>query len=86
MSPAPAVTVINAKTVIDGTGANPLENAAVVVEESTIKAVVRQGQATLPEGPHVRTLDFPNGYLLPGLIDSPTSTCHLGSTAPPTKN
>ena len=70
MSPAPAVTVINAKAVIDGTGANPLENAAVVVEGSTIKAVVRHGQATLPEGPHVRTLDLPNGYLLPGLIDS----------------
>ena len=46
MSPAPAVTVINAKAVIDGTGANPLENAAVVVEGSTIKAVVRQGQGS----------------------------------------
>ena len=52
------------------TGAKPLENAAVVIEGSTIKALVRQGQVSLPEGPHVRTLDFPSGYLLPGLIDS----------------
>ena len=70
MSPELAVTVIKAKTVIDGTGVKPLENAAVVVEGSTIRAVVRRGQAALPEGPHVRTLDFPTGYLLPGLIDS----------------
>ena len=70
MSPVPVVTVIKAKTVIDGTGAKPLENAAVVVEGSTIKAVARQGQPSLPEGPHVRTMDFPNGYLLPGLVDT----------------
>ena len=70
MSTAPAVTVIKAKAVIDGTGAKPLENAAVVVEGSTIRAVERQGQEALPEGPHVRALDFPSGYILPGLIDS----------------
>ena len=70
MSPAPAVSVIKAKTVIDGTGVKPLENAAVIVEGSTIRAVERQGQVSLPEGPHVRTLDFPNGYLLPGLVDT----------------
>ena len=69
MATAPAVTVIKAKAVIDGTGAKPLENAAVIVEGSTIKAVERQGQMSIPEGPHVRVLDFPNGYLLPGLLD-----------------
>ncbi|MEE9262366.1 MAG: amidohydrolase family protein [Dehalococcoidia bacterium] len=69
MSAAPGITVIKTKAVIDGTGAKPLENAAVIVEGSTIKAVEPQGQASLPEGPHVRTLDFPNGYLLPGLVD-----------------
>ena len=66
---APAIIVINTKAVIDGTGAKPLENATVVVEGSTIKAVERQDQASIPKGPHVRVLDFPNGYLLPGLVD-----------------
>ena len=70
MSTAPAVTVIKAKAVIDGTGGKPLENVAVVVVGSTIRAVEGQGQAKLPEGPHVRALDFPDGYILPGLIDS----------------
>ena len=66
------VTAIKAKAVIDGTGAKPLENAVVIVEGSTIKAVEQQGQVSIPEGPNVQTLDFPNGYLLPGLLDSHT--------------
>ena len=66
----PIVTVINAKAVIDGTGTKPFENAAVVVEGSTIKSIDRQGSDILPTGPNVRVLDFPNGYLLPGLIDA----------------
>ncbi len=70
MIPSPAVTVIKARSLLDGTGAKPLVDAAVIVEGSTIKAVARQGEVFLPEGPHVQTLDFPNGYLLPGLIDS----------------
>ncbi len=67
-----AVNVIKAKVLIDGTGAKPLENAVVVTRGSKIVAVERQGQVALPEGPHVQTLDFPDGYLLPGLIDSHT--------------
>ena len=65
MSPAPAVTVINAKAVIDGTGANPLENAAVVVEGSTIKAVVRQGQATFPKALTYGRWTFPTDISCP---------------------
>ena len=67
---ASIVTVINAKVVIDGTGSKPFENVAVVVEGSTIKSIDRQGSVVIPTGPNVRVLDFPNGYLLPGLIDA----------------
>ena len=69
MNTTPAITVINTKAVIDGTGAKPLENATVIVEGSTIKAVERRAQTFIPEGPHVKVLDFPDGYLLPGLVD-----------------
>ena len=61
MSTAPTITVIKAKAVIDATGAKPIENAAVIVEGSVIKAVERQGQISIPEGPHVRVLDYPTG-------------------------
>ena len=72
MTTSPAVTVIKARSLLDGTGAKPLVDAAVIVVGSTIKAVARQDEIPLPQGPHVRTLDFPNGYILPGLID-----CHI---------
>ncbi len=72
MTAASTTTVIKARAVIDGTGAKPLENAVVIVEGSTIRAVDRQSRITLPEGPHVQVMDFPEGYLLPGLIDSHT--------------
>ncbi len=69
MVATPPVTVIMAKSLIDGTGAKPVHDAAVVVEGSVIRAVARQGDEGLPEGPHVRTLEFSDGYILPGLID-----------------
>ena len=68
----PATTVIKAKAVIDGTSDKPLEHAAVIVEGDTIKEVVQGDLSGLPSGPHVRTLDYPNGYLLPGMVDAHT--------------
>lgn len=68
----PSTTVIRAKTLIDGTGAPPLERPVVVVEDGAITAVGREGQVRLPDRPGVRELDYPEGYLLPGLIDAHT--------------
>ena len=66
---APGTTIVKAKALIDGTGAKPMENAAVIVEGDTIKAVTQQDHDSLPSGPHVRTLDYPEGYILPGMVD-----------------
>ena len=68
----PATTVIKAKAVIDGTSDRPLEHAAVIIEGDTIKEVVQGDLSGLPSGPHVRTLDYPEGYLLPGMVDAHT--------------
>lgn len=65
-------TVIRAKALIDGTGAPPVRNAAVVVEGSRIAAAGPEEAVEAPRGPDVRELDFPEGYLLPGLIDAHT--------------
>ena len=67
-----AQTVIRAKALLDGTGAPPVPNAVVVVEGSRILAVGAQEAVEAPRGPDVRELDFPGGYLLPGLIDAHT--------------
>ncbi len=65
----PSTTVIRARTLIDGTGASPLEHAVVVVEDGKITAVGQQGKVQTPQRPGVRELSFPEGHLLPGLID-----------------
>ncbi|MDE0233114.1 MAG: amidohydrolase family protein [bacterium] len=67
-----AQTVIRAKALIDGTGAPPVQNAVVVVEGSRISAAGSEEAVEAPRGPDVRELDYPEGYLLPGLIDAHT--------------
>lgn len=52
---------------IDGTGAKPIEGAALLVEGDRIKAVDRQADIAAPEGATV--IDAPDATLIPGLID-----------------
>ena len=65
----PSTTVIKARTLIDGTGGPPLERPIVVVEDGKITAVGQQGKVQPPQQAGVRDLEFPEGHLLPGLID-----------------
>ena len=67
-----AQTVIRAKALLDGTGAPPVQNAVVVVEGARIVAAGQQVEVEAPRGPEVRELDYPDGYLMPGLIDAHT--------------
>ncbi len=69
---SPGITVIRANTLIDGNGGPPIENPVVVVEGTKIKAVGHQENFQPPQGPGVRELDFPQGHILPGLIDAHT--------------
>ena len=52
---------------IDGTGAAPLEGAALLVEGDRIKAVGRLADIGVPDGAEV--IDAPDATLIPGLID-----------------
>ena len=63
--------LIRAARLIDGTGAPPLENAAVLVEGDTIRAAGSQDSVGSPPGVPVQELDY-DGTLLPGLVD-----CHV---------
>jgi imidazolonepropionase-like amidohydrolase len=54
-------------TIIDGTGADPVSNGAVVVEDDRIKEVLRGSSGRLPSD--AQTIDCRNQTLLPGLID-----------------
>lgn len=60
-------TAIRGVTVIDGTGAEPLRNATVVVTGDRIAAVGTRASVKIPAG--ARVLDLPGRTLVPGFID-----------------
>jgi len=62
--------VLKAARVIDGTGAAPIQNGAVVVTDDRIVAVGPAASVTVPAG--ARTVDLGNATLLPGFIDAHT--------------
>jgi imidazolonepropionase-like amidohydrolase len=65
-------------TLVDGTGREPQEHAAVIVEGSTIVAVGPEARMTL--GPSVRKIDASGSTVIPGIIDG---HCHLGGNSFP---
>ena len=70
--------VIRGGTLIDGTGADPLENATVVIRGNKILSVSQDASQPLPQG--ARLIDAEGKYLLPGLIDGHTH--YAGYAAP----
>jgi len=68
-------TAIVGATLIDGTGATPTPDAAVVVEGGRIAGVGARSEVRIPEGAQV--IDASGRFLLPGLIDA-----HVHVTAP----
>jgi len=71
-----SITVFTNAFVIDCTGAEPLEGAAVVVEDDTIKDVARHGAVGALPGP-VTTLDCKGATLMPGLTDAHVHICAI---------
>jgi len=67
--PADALVVTNG-TVIDGTGADPLLNGLVVIQDEHISAIGRASDFTL--APTVRIVDAQGGTILPGMINAHT--------------
>lgn len=64
--------LLRAARLIDGTGASPLERAAILVEGDRIRAVGAEEAVTPPEGADVHELDYGDKTILPGLVD-----CHV---------
>jgi imidazolonepropionase-like amidohydrolase len=67
---APPRTVYRHAVLIDGTGAPPRRDMAVVVEGERIAAVVPDARLTRRALAGARQVDLTGRYLLPGLIDS----------------
>lgn len=52
---------------IDGTGADPVENAVVIIEDERVKAVGSSAEVTIPE--NAERIDVSGRWILPGFID-----------------
>jgi len=71
-----SITVFTNAFLIDCTGGEPVEGAAVVVEDDTIKDVARHGTVGALPGP-VTTLDCKGATLMPGLTDAHVHICAI---------
>jgi imidazolonepropionase-like amidohydrolase len=69
-----AITVFTNAFLIDCTGADPVDGAAVVVEDEKIKDVLPNGKVGPLPGP-VTTLDLEGATLMPGLTDAHVHIC-----------
>ena len=69
---------ITGVTLIDGAGGEPVDDAVVLVQGSTIEAVGRANEVSVPRGTDV--LDATGATVIPGLIDA---HCHLGGASFP---
>jgi len=72
MSLVSCLRVLVGATLIDGTGAEPVQDSVIVIEDEYITAVGKQGEIEIPQGSEVYNL--PGMTVTPGLIDS---HCHF---------
>ena len=77
MSP-PAFTLLKASRLIDGTGAQPIDDGAVLIEGSKVVAAGRASDVAAPEGASVQVRDYPHKALMPGMIDCHTHNNGFG--------
>ena len=68
----PQFTIIRAARLVDATGAPVAERAAVLFEGDRIRRVGTHETVQPPEGASAAEYDYPDGTLLPGLVD-----CHV---------
>ena len=64
-----AYQLIRNGTLIDGTGAAPLTDAAVLVKDNRIQAVGKANSIRLPDA-QTTEIDAKGGFILPGMIDT----------------
>src|SRR4051812_17728542 len=64
----PRLTVIEAGRLVDGTGAEPIESARMIVEDGRIREVGPASQVKMPEG-DVEKIDASGQTVMPGLLD-----------------
>jgi len=60
------VVVLDSVRIIDGTGAPPIENRAILIQNGKIAAIAAAGALNIPAG--ARVLELPGHTVMPGLV------------------
>jgi imidazolonepropionase-like amidohydrolase len=68
----PDFTILRAHRLFDGTGARPIESAAVLIEKGRVSAIGHASEIHEPDGAHVEIFDYSEATILPGLVDAHT--------------
>jgi imidazolonepropionase-like amidohydrolase len=76
--PSGAFSILTAARLFDGTGAPSVDDAAILVEGSTIRAIGRRAELRPPDGASATTHDYGDATLLPGLVDGHTHLAGIG--------
>lgn len=71
-------TILRAARLIDGNGGPAAEQAAVLLENDTIRQIGTHETVHAPEGAAVRELDYGDASILPGLVDSHVHLIGIG--------
>ena len=74
--------IINAGGIIKNPDTELLENITLVVSDGVIKSISRTEEAVIPDDV-IRTYDFQNSYLMPGLVDTHVHLIMPGDGRPP---
>ena len=64
--------ILTADRLLDGSGAEPLRDAAILIEGETIRAIGRRAEVRAPDGAEAPVTAYGDATLLPGLVDGHT--------------
>src|SRR5437867_13277386 len=70
-SPTP-LTLITAARLLDGSGAPPIDQGALLIEGEQIVSLGRAAEMRVPDGASVDRKDYGAATILPGLVDAHT--------------
>jgi imidazolonepropionase-like amidohydrolase len=71
-------SLVTAYRLLDGSGAGAFEDAAVLIEGGTIRAIGRRSEVRAPEGAVATMHEYGDATILPGLVDGHTHLVGIG--------
>ena len=74
--------LLKAGRLLDGLGGPPIENGALLIDGSTIRAVGPAAEVKPPEGAQVEVHEYPGKTLMPGMVDCHTHHNGFGDGRP----